>query len=96
MGTATKRPSTRGLAITISLAAATVGLVYGYDTGSIAGALSFIPQHFSLSTSAKWPSEEETVAILEQREREERAVRARPHDELHCNHEMRRMMSCAS
>src|SRR5690348_6756035 len=49
--TATKVPGTRSLAITISLAAATVGVVYGYDTGSIAGALLFIPQHFNLSTT---------------------------------------------
>lgn len=42
----------RGLAIPIALTAATVGVVYGYDTGSIAGALLFIPAHFNLSTSA--------------------------------------------
>ena len=41
-----------GLAITIALTAATVGVVYGYDTGSIAGALLFIPKDFSLSTTA--------------------------------------------
>lgn len=52
MTTTTKAPSTRGLAITISLAAATVGVVYGYDTGSIAGALLFLPKAFSLSTNA--------------------------------------------
>src|SRR5437763_11502384 len=40
------------LAITIALTAATVGVVYGYDTGSIAGALLFIPKDFSLSTTA--------------------------------------------
>src|ERR1700722_7749148 len=40
------------LAITIALAAATIGVVYGYDTGSIAGALLFIPKDFSLSTTA--------------------------------------------
>lgn len=44
--------SRRGLAVTIALAAATVGVVYGYDTGSIAGALLFIPHAFGLSTSA--------------------------------------------
>ena len=33
----------RGLSITIALTAATLGVVYGYDTGSIAGALLFIP-----------------------------------------------------
>ena len=42
----------RGIAVTVALAAATVGVVYGYDTGSIAGALLFIPAHFHLSTSA--------------------------------------------
>jgi sugar porter (SP) family MFS transporter len=42
----------RGLAVTVALAAATVGVVYGYDTGSIAGALLFVPAHFHLSTSA--------------------------------------------
>lgn len=52
MTTTTKAPSTRGLAITISLAAATVGVVYGYDTGSIAGALLFLPKAFNLSTNA--------------------------------------------
>jgi SP family arabinose:H+ symporter-like MFS transporter len=50
--TSTKVRSTRGLAITISLTAATVGVVYGYDTGSIAGALLFVPKEFKLSTSA--------------------------------------------
>ncbi len=44
--------SGRGIAITVALAAATVGVVYGYDTGSIAGALLFVPAHFHLSTSA--------------------------------------------
>ena len=42
----------KGIAVTVALAAATVGVVYGYDTGSIAGALLFIPAHFHLSTSA--------------------------------------------
>ena len=42
----------RGIAITVALAAATVGVVYGYDTGSIAGALLFVPAQFHLSTSA--------------------------------------------
>ncbi len=42
----------RGLAIAIALAAAAVGIVYGYDTGSIAGALLFLPAHFNLSTAA--------------------------------------------
>lgn len=50
--TARKVRSTRKLAITISLTAATVGVVYGYDTGSIAGALLFLPKEFKLSTNA--------------------------------------------
>ncbi len=49
---ATATRTHRGLAITIALTAATVGVVYGYDTGSIAGALLFIPAQFQLSTSA--------------------------------------------
>ncbi len=50
--TSTKVRTTKGLAITISLTAATVGVVYGYDTGSIAGALLFLPKQFKLSTNA--------------------------------------------
>lgn len=42
----------RGIAVTVALAAATVGVVYGYDTGSIAGALLFVPAQFHLSTTA--------------------------------------------
>jgi SP family arabinose:H+ symporter-like MFS transporter len=42
----------RGLGITIALTAGTVGVVYGYDTGSIAGALLFVPAQFKLSTTA--------------------------------------------
>jgi sugar porter (SP) family MFS transporter len=49
---ATQLRSGRGLAITIALTAATVGVVYGYDTGSIAGALLFVPAQFKLSTTA--------------------------------------------
>jgi SP family arabinose:H+ symporter-like MFS transporter len=44
--------SGRSLAITVALTAATVGVVYGYDTGSIAGALLFVPAQFKLSTTA--------------------------------------------
>ncbi len=47
-----KGPQRRGLGITVALTAATVGVVYGYDTGSIAGALLFIPAQFKLSTAA--------------------------------------------
>jgi sugar porter (SP) family MFS transporter len=46
------RADTRSLSITIALTAATIGVIYGYDTGSIAGALLFVPQHFGLSTTA--------------------------------------------
>jgi sugar porter (SP) family MFS transporter len=42
----------RGMGITIALTAAVVGIVYGYDTGSIAGALLFVPAQFNLSTTA--------------------------------------------
>jgi SP family arabinose:H+ symporter-like MFS transporter len=52
-GTDAPRSGTRrGLSITIAVTAATVGVIYGYDTGSIAGALLFIPAQFKLSTSA--------------------------------------------
>src|SRR5690349_25029859 len=44
-----------GLAMSVALTAAIVGVVYGYDTGSIAGALLFIPKDFSLSvTATEW------------------------------------------
>jgi sugar porter (SP) family MFS transporter len=42
----------RTLSFTIALTAATIGVIYGYDTGSIAGALLFIPSRFDLSTGA--------------------------------------------
>jgi sugar porter (SP) family MFS transporter len=42
----------RGMGITIALTAAIVGVVYGYDTGSIAGALLFVPGQWGLSTTA--------------------------------------------
>jgi sugar porter (SP) family MFS transporter len=42
----------RNLSVTIALTAATIGVIYGYDTGSIAGALLFIPDRFDLSTQA--------------------------------------------
>lgn len=47
-----QRSARGGLAVTVALTAATIGVVYGYDTGSIAGALLFIPKAFHLSTSA--------------------------------------------
>jgi sugar porter (SP) family MFS transporter len=43
---------TRTLSLTIALTAATIGVIYGYDTGSIAGALLFIPSQFKLGTAA--------------------------------------------
>jgi sugar porter (SP) family MFS transporter len=42
----------RTLSFTIAITAATIGVIYGYDTGSIAGALLFIPAHFKLGTAA--------------------------------------------
>jgi SP family arabinose:H+ symporter-like MFS transporter len=42
----------RTLSFTIALTAAAIGVIYGYDTGSIAGALLFIPERFGLSTAA--------------------------------------------
>jgi sugar porter (SP) family MFS transporter len=42
----------RTLSFTIALTAATIGVIYGYDTGSIAGALLFIPGRFDLATGA--------------------------------------------
>ncbi|MBV9416926.1 MAG: sugar porter family MFS transporter [Solirubrobacterales bacterium] len=53
--TSTMTPNTvtrRGMGITVALTAAIVGVVYGYDTGSIAGALLFVPAQFNLSTTA--------------------------------------------
>jgi MFS transporter, SP family, arabinose:H+ symporter len=50
--TVTPNMTRRGMGITIALTAAIVGVVYGYDTGSIAGALLFVPAHFNLSTTA--------------------------------------------
>ena len=37
-------------AIWVGLAGAAVGLIYGYDTGAIAGALLFLRSDFGLST----------------------------------------------
>ena len=45
-------PRQRRMALAVAIAAGTVGVVYGYDTGSIAGALLFIPQQFGLGTTA--------------------------------------------
>jgi sugar porter (SP) family MFS transporter len=40
----------RTLSFTIALTAATIGVIYGYDLGAIAGALLFITKDFGLST----------------------------------------------
>ncbi|MFZ0043254.1 MAG: sugar porter family MFS transporter, partial [Solirubrobacteraceae bacterium] len=50
--TSTSKRHWQGTAITVALTAGAVGVVYGYDTGSIAGALLFIPDEFKLSTTA--------------------------------------------
>src|SRR3954447_14522403 len=34
----------------VAVAAATIGVIYGYDLGNISGALLFIPKEFDLST----------------------------------------------
>src|ERR1700709_2427759 len=47
--TAPALASRRGVIIAISAAA--VGVIYGYDTGVIAGVLLFVPDQFHLSTS---------------------------------------------
>jgi len=47
-----ERRTTSRTAIAVALAAGTVGVVYGYDTGSIAGALLFVPKQFHLGTNA--------------------------------------------
>lgn len=45
------RRSTSRLNLLIAITAATIGLVYGYDLGSIAGAILFLPTDFNLSTT---------------------------------------------
>jgi sugar porter (SP) family MFS transporter len=40
-----------GLAAKVALAAAAIGVIYGYDTGVVAGALLFIPKDMHLSTT---------------------------------------------
>jgi MFS transporter, SP family, arabinose:H+ symporter len=55
----------RGMGITIALTAAIVGVVYGYDTGSIAGALLFVPAHFHLSTTAtEWITTSTGIGLI--------------------------------
>ena len=38
------------LGFRIAIAAATIGVIYGYDLGNISGALLFITKEFDLST----------------------------------------------
>src|SRR5579875_1270619 len=49
---AQRRARASRTAVAVALAAGVVGIVYGYDTGSIAGALLFIPARFHLGTNA--------------------------------------------
>ena len=42
--------ATPRLGILVAVAAATVGIIYGYDSSNIAGALLFITDEFGLST----------------------------------------------
>ncbi len=39
------------LGLVVALSAAAIGVIYGYDTGVIAGVLLFVPKQFHLSTS---------------------------------------------
>jgi sugar porter (SP) family MFS transporter len=56
-GTASPRPTDRRgplgsrLALQVALSAAAIGVIYGYDTGVVAGALLFIPHEMHLSTA---------------------------------------------
>src|SRR6187551_858739 len=47
---ALKNLRTRGAGVTVAIAAATIGVIYGYDLGNISGALLFITKEFDLST----------------------------------------------
>jgi sugar porter (SP) family MFS transporter len=40
----------RGAGLTVAIAAATIGVIYGYDLGNISGALLFITKEFDLTT----------------------------------------------
>lgn len=50
MGT-TKTPRTSRLGLLVGVAAASVGVIYGYDLSNIAGAMLFIPKEFDLDTA---------------------------------------------
>ncbi len=39
------------LGVLVAVSAAAIGIIYGYDTGVVAGALLFVPKQFHLSTS---------------------------------------------
>jgi MFS transporter, SP family, galactose:H+ symporter len=45
-----RRLTTHKMGFRIAIAAATIGIIYGYDLGAIAGALLFITKDFDLST----------------------------------------------
>jgi MFS transporter, SP family, arabinose:H+ symporter len=40
------------LGLLVAISAAAIGVIYGYDTGVVAGALLFVPKQFHLSTAA--------------------------------------------
>src|SRR4051794_28681855 len=44
-------PGKSRLALEVALSAAAIGVIYGYDTGVVAGALLFIPREMGLSTA---------------------------------------------
>ena len=48
----TETRKTPRLAVLVGIAAASVGIIYGYDLSNIAGAMLFIPKEFDLDTAA--------------------------------------------